>query len=1146
MSAYGVNDIFKIEEINAGIKLISDNIASLHAQIQKLGVKDIVKLMQELEKAQKDLAKSQNELNKIQKAEDKEKRAVQQRAYNEVFKQTIENDKKAVAEKKKLEAATQKQIDSEKRLIELQNKEKLSNKELMEITNLLKAKRNSMVVQTKEEIREYNRLTVAIEKNNRELLKQDKNISMFQRNVGNYISGFKGFMATLGLAGGIALAFQTLKGISTEMFSITSKFEKYNAVLKNAVGSQAEATKSMKMLKEIAAQTPFTVDELTNAFIKFQTRGVKLTKDQIIGIGDFAATLGKPFEQVAEAIFDTTNASRRWTEIGVKMRKVGSDVELTFKGQTKVVAGNEKAIAQGVAEMGRYVGVAGSMAAISKTLEGRVSNLKDQWDFFLVSLGSGDFSTAAKSVIEFLTNMLKSFSKGNEFTEALKLWYNSITQIATQLLKLFEALNLTVSGTNSAEKSINALGIALQVIMTPFRWWLYFLTQIINLITWIVKPLESFTSGVTYLKLALRGLMVVLLPIPSAVFAILKAFGLFDKQIETSTKLVSEFEETSKSFAVAAVQSMLTGLKAQQEITEQSLNLDIAQVESQINKLELLKTNQERYGSDTVKTLQSLNAKELRLNELKFEQIRLSTDKNANEKAVAEIKYNDEILKINQKYSIEIAKLKIDNQNKILENQKNIFEQEAEIELLRLKNTDATEQQITELTKKQARERAKFELDSAIANLDFRKNVTKDISDFEISTQEMQIEKLRNTYFDAKKDEVDTLKKSNETKFVLQQDYIKSLSEMSDNQFKTELQNQINSNDTTVSERKKLKKQLEEIEKAQLAATKELEINQAKELLQYRINNSKLTPEELQNYQTTIIALEFELAKLKEKQGDPTQKNWLMEVLGLDEKNYQALQQQASKFLNNLANYVNSALEESKRQADEEISNSQRVQKEKETALEKENSLLEEKKRAGVAYSLSEKQRLEKEIQEEKKREAEIQKERDKIAKRQKQMALATAAVNGAVAITEIWAAYGEVFPVAIALSALVAASTALQIATINKQKFEKGGSYILQGNSHAAGGIDMGGGREAEGGEAHSIFSKKATAKHFPLIKHLTNLINSDKIDKLQPILNIAVDSGNSDKYLEEIAKNTATKTYINKDGRRVVISDNVTSIYS
>ena len=105
------------------------------------------------------------------------------------------------------------------------------------------------------------------------------------------------------------------------------------------------------------------------------------------------------------------------------------------------------------------------------------------------------------------------------------------------------------------------------------------------------------------------------------------------------------------------------------------------------------------------------------------------------------------------------------------------------------------------------------------------------------------------------------------------------------------------------------------------------------------------------------------------------------------------------------------------------------------------------------------------------------QSEQDKIAKeafeKNKKSKRSQALINGALAITQIFATTPP--PASFILAGVQGVATGLQIAAIEKEKFTRGG--ILRGPSHANGGIDLGNGNEAEGGE---IIINKNSAKLF------------------------------------------------------------------
>ena len=102
--------------------------------------------------------------------------------------------------------------------------------------------------------------------------------------------------------------------------------------------------------------------------------------------------------------------------------------------------------------------------------------------------------------------------------------------------------------------------------------------------------------------------------------------------------------------------------------------------------------------------------------------------------------------------------------------------------------------------------------------------------------------------------------------------------------------------------------------------------------------------------------------------------------------------------------------------------------------------------------------------------------------KQQRKQDIIQAILNGALAISQ---AATNKWPVpAIPLMALAGAATAAQVAIMSATHYRDGG--LLEGKSHAQGGIYMGGGVEAEGNEF--IINKKTTMKNLPLIEYINS----------------------------------------------------------
>ncbi|MGN7787420.1 hypothetical protein ACTJIJ_23000 [Niabella sp. 22666] len=197
-------------------------------------------------------------------------------------------------------------------------------------------------------------------------------------------SGFKMFA-------GLAIADKAkdlIKQTGEEAVAATAKYQKYEAVLTNTLGNNALAKKSMDQLNEFANKTPFQVDELTESFVKLANQGFKPTMTEMTKLGDIAASKGKSFDQFTEALIDAeVGEFERLKEFGIRASKDKDKVTFSFKGQEKTVQNTSAAIREYILSLGDAAGVSGSMAAISKTTGGQISNMEDNVDMLYKALG---------------------------------------------------------------------------------------------------------------------------------------------------------------------------------------------------------------------------------------------------------------------------------------------------------------------------------------------------------------------------------------------------------------------------------------------------------------------------------------------------------------------------------------------------------------------------------------------------------------------------------------------------------------------------------------------------------------------------------------------------------------------------------------
>lgn len=225
------------------------------------------------------------------------------------------------------------------------------------------------------------------------------------------VGGLEGSFKSIG--GVIAGAFTVgaLLQFGKSVINITGEFQKFSAVLENTLGSQSKAKKALEDIQAFAAQTPFSVAELTESFVKLANQGFVPTTTEMRKLGDLASSTGKSFGQLSEAIVKSqTGEFEMLKEFGITASKQGDQVSFAFKGVKTQVDFTSDSIQKYVLGLGDLAGVSGSMEAISGTLVGQISNLGDNFDALQRTIGNSS-SGLVSSMIALTSDGLAFLNK---------------------------------------------------------------------------------------------------------------------------------------------------------------------------------------------------------------------------------------------------------------------------------------------------------------------------------------------------------------------------------------------------------------------------------------------------------------------------------------------------------------------------------------------------------------------------------------------------------------------------------------------------------------------------------------------------------------------------------------------------------------
>jgi hypothetical protein len=244
----------------------------------------------------------------------------------------------------------------------------------------------------------------------KEIAKFNTNANKTTKNIDKDFNQIGASANQLGSVLAGAFSIGALVSFGKSVVATTGKFETMAAVLTNTLGSASQAQLAMSMITDFAANTPFSVEELTGAFVKLANQGFKPSYEEMRKLGDLASSTGKSFGQLAEAILDAqTGEFERLKEFGIKAAVAGNQVTFAFKGVSTTVKNTSASIQQYLLGLGDMEGVSGAMAAISKTLEGRISNLGDAWTTLMKNFGDAN-TGVLKSTVDLLGDMLSKIN----------------------------------------------------------------------------------------------------------------------------------------------------------------------------------------------------------------------------------------------------------------------------------------------------------------------------------------------------------------------------------------------------------------------------------------------------------------------------------------------------------------------------------------------------------------------------------------------------------------------------------------------------------------------------------------------------------------------------------------------------------------
>lgn len=325
--------------------------------------------------------------------------------------------------------------------------------------------------------------------------KLDDLISKLDRYIGGTTAGNEKLNASfgrsrglLGELAGLASQYFSARGIAnfvSSMVKITGELEMQRVALKNILQDADAADKVFGQLKELAVQSPYTLQELTQytkqlsafSFPKeelFETN--KMLADVAAGLGVSMDRIILAYGQVRAASFLRGQEVRQFTESGIPilemLAKQFSEVEGRMISAaevfTKISARQvpfemvARAFKDMTSEGGKFYQM---QEVLAQTLQGRIMKLKDNWQIALSDMGNSS-STFLKGAVDFAITLTKNLDTVLRLLVPIIAAFgaNGLVKDAEKLYGVVKAMTQDIKKAGSLFASWSGWGIILAAV----------------------------------------------------------------------------------------------------------------------------------------------------------------------------------------------------------------------------------------------------------------------------------------------------------------------------------------------------------------------------------------------------------------------------------------------------------------------------------------------------------------------------------------------------------------------------------------------------------------------------------------------------------------------------------------------------------
>ncbi|WP_449471647.1 tape measure protein [Sphingobium chungangianum] len=281
-------------------------------------------------------------------------------------------------------------------------------------------------------------------------------------------------------------------GVGAAAIGAAAQVQTYKASLTTIVGDADRAGVAFQALARFAQETPFSLDQAVDGFVKLKALGLTPSEAALTSYGNTAAAMGKDLSQMIEAVADaSTGEFERLKEFGIKSKQEGDKVKFTFQGVTTTVGKNSAEIEKYLQDIGNNQ-FAGAMARQTDTIAGAFAGLKDQIFLAFAAIGEGSFADSITTIIDGMTSGLAA---ATPLLQGIGAIFGGLIDIAVELGSGIVSMFQAFSGGEESLSILDALAIQWNLLGETASVVASLIGSAFSAINGVIKSVVDFVRG---------------------------------------------------------------------------------------------------------------------------------------------------------------------------------------------------------------------------------------------------------------------------------------------------------------------------------------------------------------------------------------------------------------------------------------------------------------------------------------------------------------------------------------------------------------------------------------------------------------------------------------------------------------------------